>query len=93
MDYKELSKLEKLAKAATVGPWTRCNPPLQRTFVDGNNIVHLQVTESAEEADKDYIAAAHPKVILELISKIRRLEKLNNTWRYSDGMRHPLDMD
>lgn len=34
-----------------------------------------------------------PGIVLKLISEIRSLQKANNTWRYSDGMRHPLDMD
>lgn len=34
-----------------------------------------------------------PEDVLKLVAAIRRLEKSNNTWRYSDGMRHPLDMD
>lgn len=34
-----------------------------------------------------------PEVVLELVYTVRRLDRRANTWRYSDGMRHPLDMD
>lgn len=35
----------------------------------------------------------YPEDVLKLVAEVRRLEKLANTWCYSDGMRHPLDMD
>jgi hypothetical protein len=33
------------------------------------------------------------KEVLALVQEIYRLEKKANTWTYSDGTRHPLDMD
>ncbi len=75
----DLDELERLAKAATPGPWKRCSPPLRRTFVAapdsrGSRPVHLQVTEPCSEDDATYIAAANPATLLALIKRLREAE-------------------
>lgn len=81
-----LSELERLARAATPGPWhiTQCIPengkfydshPLVATSPDddGRRIAACDgVLRTHENAA--YIAAASPDVVLALISRIRELE-------------------
>lgn len=75
----DTDKLKALALAATKGPWMRLFG--ERTVYDrmedgcrGNAIVRADVAFSKQGADNlDFIAAANPATVLELIAEVERL--------------------
>jgi hypothetical protein len=75
----DTDKLKALALAATKGPWMRLFG--ERTVYDrmedgcrGNAIVRADVGFSKQDADNlDFIAAACPATVLELIAEVERL--------------------
>ena len=76
-----INELEQLAKAATPGPWH--SPGLGEVHDDNNNCVIVDVCWREEgefiensvgngtQLDADYIAAANPSAIIELIAAYR----------------------
>jgi hypothetical protein len=74
----DLDKLERLARAATPGPWRQRE---QRD--DGSTLASYEqgcFVESPNMAGEDaaYIAAANPSVVLALIERLRRLGEVRN---------------
>lgn len=62
-----LEKLERLARAATPGPWRS----------DGYQHVaqrHYDVAKTVDRFDAAYIAAANPVVVLDLVARLRAAE-------------------
>ena len=86
----DTDKLKALAMAATKGPWMRLFG--ERTVYDrmedgcrGNAIVRADVAYSSQDADNlDFIAAANPATVLELIAE--RDELRAEVERLSEGM-------
>lgn len=73
----KLDELEKLAKAATPGPWWTYHG--SGVFSKGQEGLSLSAECCGENADTrtvnlDYIAAANPDTVLGLIDHIRKLE-------------------
>lgn len=84
----DYSKLQALAEAATPGEWARCDGkfggvvyggPIQH-WVNGSGQSQIVMTTGAEwmrpgenEANADFIAAANPTAVLELIAEVERL--------------------
>lgn len=76
----DLDKLEAVARKAKRGPWMRLFG--ERTVYDrmedgcrGIPIVRADTGYGADDADNlDFIAAANPAVVLELIAEIRKLK-------------------
>jgi hypothetical protein len=80
----DLAELERLALAASPGPWTSWVE--ERDHIAGDSFVETAaedlyprvVVDGREwnpnwQADQDFIAAANPAVILELLRGVRRL--------------------
>jgi hypothetical protein len=75
----DIDKLKALALAATPGPWMRLFG--ERTLYDrmedgcrGNAIVRADLAYSKQDADNlDFIAAANPATVLELIAEVEKL--------------------
>jgi hypothetical protein len=90
MTAKELDKLEKLAKAATPGPWAyeEISEPGFRApadyeakdfaITDENRMCPAIVWEHGDHGKNDaaYIAAAHPQTVLDLIAACRERDAL-----------------
>lgn len=75
----DLDALEAAARAATPGPWMRLFG--ERTVYDrmedgcrGNAIVRADMPSRQDAANLDYIAAANPAVILEVVARLRAAE-------------------
>lgn len=66
----DLDAIESAAKAATPGPWNIVRDPDGYTHYIGPSLV-TQVRD-----DADYIAAANPAVVLELVTELRAKNKL-----------------
>lgn len=70
-----INELDKLAKAATPGPWSnRVVEGMEDNILSCNEdkwIVFSDESVVVEQNDSDYIAAAHPSAILELIAAYR----------------------
>ena len=81
----DLNELERRAKAATPGKWTwkqvgSFNTPGCAIFwpdasKGGTHYRRLDSGGGMLEADADFIAAAHPAVVLELVRRLREAEK------------------
>lgn len=79
-----LNELERLAKAATPGPWH--SPGMGEVHDDANDCVIVDVCWREEgslpddsvgngtQEDADFIAAANPAVVLELVRRLREAE-------------------
>lgn len=84
LDAAQLDKLEALARAATPGPWMRLFG--ERTVYDrmedgcrGNTIVRADTSYSSQDAaNLDFIAAANPATVLQLIQLARRTTSGND---------------
>ncbi len=78
----DLNELERLARAATPGPWKACDGrgPGVAVFWDApeqdDNFVFYDET-GGRHRDAAYIAAASPNVVLQLIARVRELERRN----------------
>ena len=87
----DLNELERLANAATPGPWIACGPSfgasspkyLNEVVVDnpeddendGNKVCRPPVgLEDAVSADMEFIGAANPAIMLELVRRLRAAE-------------------
>ena len=70
-----INELDKLAKAATPGPWSnRVVEGMEDNILSCNEdkwIVFSDESATVEQNDSDYIAAANPSAILELIAAYR----------------------
>jgi len=88
----DLNEIERLANAATSGPWIACGPSfgasspkyLNEVVVDnpeddendGIEVCRPPVgLEDAVSADMEFIGAANPAVVLELVRRLRNAEK------------------
>ncbi len=93
-----INELEQLAKAATPGPWH--SPGLGEVHDDNNNCVIVDVCWREEgefiensvgngtQLDADYIAAANPSAIIELIAAYREaVAAIRNTLNGVDTSR------
>lgn len=94
----DLDELERLAKAATPGPWepafrdtviagpTKKNTPRE---VSGGRGVVARVDDDDEslwaqaEANAEHIAAANPEVVLALVARVRLAEEWSRKGLYS----------
>ena len=91
----DLNELERLANAATPGPWIACGPSfgasspkyLNDVVVDnpeddendGNQVCRPPVgLEDAVSADMEFIGAANPAIMLELVRRLRAAEALQH---------------
>ncbi len=81
MDDRELGELERLANAATKGPWkasvvsTVTSPNFVRRW--GNVEAESdRVVEMADAPDAAFIAAANPETIKALVAEVRRLRAI-----------------
>lgn len=77
---KRLDRLEELANKATPGPWYNVVVESDFSVVstdmqDDNKSIAI---EPIEEKDSEYIAAANPAMIKEMIAELRRLEEEAN---------------
>ena len=72
----DLDDLEKKAKAATPGPWWPNILDIESAHVVIANGYSMLGDRSHEEAQAtvDFVAAANPQVVLELIHRLRTLE-------------------
>lgn len=72
MTEEQRAELEKLARAATPGPWCRdrMEPETVRTEADHDIVVY----EVERNQDAAFIAAANPATVLDLLATIARLE-------------------
>jgi len=92
LNENRLAELERLANAATSGPWIACGPSfgasspkyLNEVVVDnpeddendGIEVCRPPVgLEDAVSADMEFIGAANPAVVLELVRRLRNAEK------------------
>ena len=79
MKAEDLDKIEAAAKAATPGPWEALARGRQAWLLlsGGEEVVGCssdgEVLLSSNE-DRDFIALAHPKTVLELVARVRELE-------------------
>lgn len=82
MTEKELAALETAAKVATPGPWLeaplyedRIDTPMQiiahREHADGERVV----ADCGYSIDSQFIAAANPAAVLELIAELRQARR------------------
>lgn len=74
----QLAWIEALAREATPGPWGRDGTDVAPTRNDQGTIyVELwkRVAEALSPADAEFIAAANPATILDMIARIRELER------------------
>jgi hypothetical protein len=97
-----LDDLERKAKAATPGPWTREKPPSNEdgwatgvvvAGTPGRQTVYANPPGgSFPSADCDFISAANPAVVLALVAELRRLRELEqaveSTTAEFGGWRH-----
>jgi hypothetical protein len=67
---ESMTELEKLAREATLGPWASEGRGFL-VLAGGDRTVWICRTDC--EADRDYIAAASPDVVLRLLSELKRL--------------------
>lgn len=89
MTTLDLAALERLAQAATPGPWRHYCNKLRPQFggiinevqqIKGPPVVHWvgfdssDMTQKQREFNAAYIAAAHPQAVLALIARVRELE-------------------
>ena len=90
---KDHRKLEELALEATPGPWQAYSTH-GRIFIESLvNEMHV-VCETPKKQwlkDSDFIAAANPRTVLDLIGEIRRLETKIETIRCLLGSVVPSD--
>ncbi len=86
----DIEKLEALAKAATPGPWERSEGNEVSVSYEGDEAYccweeagPAQVAGGTEQsrADADFIAAANPAAVLELIAEIEVLRKSRTDWQ------------
>ena len=88
MNQEQRAALRKLAEEATPGPWMRLFG--ERTVYDrmedgcrGNVIVRADYPHSKADGENlDYIAAANPSTILQLLDYIETLEKDAARYRF-----------
>lgn len=81
----DLDELEKLAKAATPGPWHFHQD--DGTALDISEVciprpeedVDLSIASLLEDRDGAFIAAANPQAVLELIELVRKAERAHRT--------------
>ena len=88
----DLNELERLAEAATQGPWIACGPSFGAALPKYLNEVVVDNPDSEEDGieicqsptglekessrDMEFIAAANPAVVLELVRRLREAERL-----------------
>ena len=87
----DLNELERLAEAATQGPWIACGPSFGAALPKYLNEVVVDIPDSEEDGieicqpptgldkessrDMEFIGAANPAVVLELVRRLREAEK------------------
>ena len=87
----DLNELERLAESATQGPWVACGPSFGAALPKYLNEVVVDDPDSEEDGieicqpptgldkessrDMEFIAAANPSVVLELVRRLRESEK------------------
>lgn len=99
MDKEQRAALRKLAEEATPGPWMRLFG--ERTVYDrmedgcrGNAIVRADLGYSIQDTlNIDYIAAANPSTILQLLDYIETLEKDAARYRWLRDVENSLTED
>lgn len=72
----DLDKLEQLARAATPGPWEARGGTHQVVAGQGEGRDGVVAT-AREYSDVDFIAAANPAAVLELVQRLRAAERRN----------------
>ena len=96
MTRPNIEELQRLAEAATPGPWEVGNHASQVTssctccgliatcalfgFESGD-----RETDAAQHYNSDYIAAANPAAVLELLAYVKRLERENESLTTSNN--------
>jgi hypothetical protein len=86
---EKLADLRAKATAATPGPWSwagdepwLCAPDLAHVVEDGSGTIVVEATwEYVEGDDAEYLAAADPTTVLELLDEIVRLRQENDELR------------
>lgn len=78
----DLDSLEALCRAATPGPWRKGNVDRDRIFVQHEGgigperVLLIMNKHFPSEDDADFIAAANPAAILELVERVREAEAI-----------------
>lgn len=96
----DLDRLEALAKAATPGPWTadECKDSIESPGATVYQMAVYGDGQALSPADQDYVAAAGPDVMLDLISQARAAQHnyarglstaLAMLGDYTENLRHP----
>lgn len=95
LDIEKMAELERLAASATAGKWVRERDDLF-FFVNGWTRHLLETAEGSDVSvvqhrrNLDFIAAANPTAVLELIERVERLERKNAN--QSDSLREYQDL-
>lgn len=76
----EFTDIVRLAKKATRGKWIAVGFQVENERDDlpdicNTNLDHIGCSKSQMIADADYIAAAQPKVVIEMIKELRHLRR------------------
>lgn len=79
MTSEQLDELERLARAATPGPWEAFDNHIVRPAVGAVEVDTGNPMIGDSSNDTAYIAATNPKTVLALIERVRELERLL-TW-------------
>lgn len=85
----DLDTIERLARAATPGPW-----PIAMTSADNRDMGHARGPEHPRpdrmswhpqtEIDAAYIAAVSPDVVLEMVARLRKAEAVCKAIEHED---------
>ena len=87
----DLDELQKLAEAATLGPWTHqpYGPQNQNGDYSGGEVFdgHGEyLFHDVRDEDGEFLVAAQPQVILELIERVREVEAERDYANDSDNV-------
>lgn len=70
-EWLDIDQLERLAKAATPGPWT-----VRRSDGDSEILAADGYPALLGENDRDFVAAANPATVIELVERLREQERI-----------------
>jgi len=76
---ERIAELRRLAEAATPGPWLSDDADLDgfcRVYNGRHGFSKSLVCDTARRADCDYLAAANPATLLELLTEIERMHRI-----------------